>query len=138
MTDLPARPSVDHLGRRARNLLRDAQAGDGTAIGRIRAVSDALTLASAQLTVAREYGFASWGPRSRPRSPPARLDLARQAEAFCVGQHPRLDRPAPSGCWQATPGDRRLQLRHRGDPRRRQPGVRREISRDPGRGDPAR
>ena len=29
------------------------------AAGRIRAVADALTLASAQLAVAREYGFAS-------------------------------------------------------------------------------
>ena len=58
MADLPARPSLDHLRRQARDLLRAARAGDTTAAGRIRAVADALTLASAQLAVAREYGFA--------------------------------------------------------------------------------
>ena len=60
MADLSARPSLDHLRRQARDLLRAARAGDTTAAGRIRAVADALTLASAQLAVAREYGFASW------------------------------------------------------------------------------
>ena len=59
MADLPAKPSLDHLRRQARDLLRAARAGDTTAAGRIRAVADALTLASAQLAVAREYGFAS-------------------------------------------------------------------------------
>ena len=52
MADLPARPSLDHLRRQARDLLRAARAGDTTAAGRIRAVADALTLASAQLAVA--------------------------------------------------------------------------------------
>ena len=60
MADLPAKPSLDHLRRQARDLLRAAQAGDTKAAGRIRAVSDVLTLANAQLAVAREYGFASW------------------------------------------------------------------------------
>jgi len=54
MADLPARPSLDHLRRQARDLLRAARAGDTTAAGRIRAVADALTLASAQLAVARQ------------------------------------------------------------------------------------
>ena len=58
MADLPAKPSLDHL-RQARDLLRAARAGDTTAADRIRAVADALTLTSAQLAVAREYGFAS-------------------------------------------------------------------------------
>ena len=43
MADLPAKPSLDHLRRPARDLLRAA--------GRIRAVADALTLASAQLAL---------------------------------------------------------------------------------------
>ena len=47
MADLPAKPSLDHLRRQARDLLRAAQAGDTTAAGRIRAVSDVLTLANA-------------------------------------------------------------------------------------------
>ena len=81
MADLPARPSLDHLRRQARDLLRAAR-GDTTAAGRIRAVADALTLASAQLAVAREYGFAS---RTRLRYEVAArtASLARQAEAFC-------------------------------------------------------
>ena len=41
MADLPAKPSLDHLRRQARDLLRAAQAGDTKAAGRIRAVSDA-------------------------------------------------------------------------------------------------
>ena len=54
MADLSAKPSLDHLRRQARDLLRAARAGDTTAAGRIRAVADALTLASAQLAVARQ------------------------------------------------------------------------------------
>jgi hypothetical protein len=49
-----ASPSLDHLRRQARDLLRAARAGDTTAADRIRAVADALTLASAQLAVARQ------------------------------------------------------------------------------------
>ena len=82
MADLPARPSLDHLRRQARDLLRAARAGDTTAAGRIRAVADALTLASAQLAVAREYGFAS-RTRLRDEVTARTASLARQAEAFC-------------------------------------------------------
>jgi ankyrin repeat protein len=82
MADLPARPSLDHLRRQARDLLRAAHAGDTAAAGRIRAVSDALTLAGAQLAVAREYGFASWA-RLRTEVTARTAGLAQQAEAFC-------------------------------------------------------
>jgi ankyrin repeat protein len=82
MADLPAKPSIDHLRRQARDLLRAAQAGDTAAIGRIRAVSHTLTLASAQLAVAREYGFASW-IRLRDEVIARTAGLAQQAEAFC-------------------------------------------------------
>ena len=82
MADLPARPSLDHLRREARDLLRAAQAGDPTAVGRIRAVSAAPTLASAQLALAREYGFASWA-RLKAAVEARTTDLARQAEIFC-------------------------------------------------------
>ena len=37
MADLPAKPSLDHLRRQARDLMRAARAGDTTAAGRIRA-----------------------------------------------------------------------------------------------------
>jgi len=45
-------------------------------------VSDVLTLANAQLAVAREYGFASW-TRLRDEVAARTAGLARQAEAFC-------------------------------------------------------
>jgi ankyrin repeat protein len=83
MADLPAKPSLDHLRRQARDLLRAAQADDAAAVGRIRAVSAALTLAGAQLAVAREYGFASWS-RLRDEVAARTASLARQADAFCA------------------------------------------------------
>ena len=82
MADLPARPSLDYLRREARDLLRAAQAGDPAAAGRIRAVSAAPTLASAQLALAREYRFASWA-RLKAEVEARTMDLARQAEVFC-------------------------------------------------------
>lgn len=57
MAALPARPNLGHLRREARQVLRAAQAGDTAAADRIRAVPGRLTLAAAQLAVAREYGF---------------------------------------------------------------------------------
>ena len=60
MPDLPARPDLAQLRHQAKDLLRDARGGDAAASARIRAVSETLTLASAQLALAREYGFPSW------------------------------------------------------------------------------
>jgi ankyrin repeat protein len=60
MPPLPVRTDLAQLRRRAKDLLRAAKAGDSEALARIRAVSDRLQLSSAQLALAREYGFASW------------------------------------------------------------------------------
>lgn len=60
MRDLPARPDLGQLRRQAKDLLRAAAADDADALRRIRTVSDRPVLASAQLAVAREFGFASW------------------------------------------------------------------------------
>lgn len=60
MRDLPARPDLGQLRRQAKELLRAARAGDADALRRISAVSDRPVLASAQLALAREYGFTSW------------------------------------------------------------------------------
>jgi len=81
MHDLPARPDIGQLRHQARDLLRAATAGDPAAVGRIRAVSSRMTLASAQLAVAREYGFTSW-PRLKAAVEARASDLARQADAF--------------------------------------------------------
>ena len=60
MPDLPSRPDLEQLRRRAKDLLRSAGRGESEALDRIRAVSSKPTLASAQLVIAREHGFASW------------------------------------------------------------------------------
>lgn len=60
MPDLPPRSDLGQLRRQAKELLRAAKAGDSEAQERIGAVSTALTLASAQLALAREHGFPSW------------------------------------------------------------------------------
>jgi ankyrin repeat protein len=57
---LPVQTNLEQLRRQAKDLLRAAKAGDPEARARIAAVSDRLVLASAQLALAREYGFASW------------------------------------------------------------------------------
>src|SRR5215470_425793 len=60
MPDLPAQPDLDQLRHQAKDLLHAAQRGDPGAAARISAVSGRLILSSAQLALAREYGFASW------------------------------------------------------------------------------
>lgn len=60
MPELPYRPDPDQLRRQARELLRAATDGEPSALARLHAVSERVTLSSAQLAVAREYGFPSW------------------------------------------------------------------------------
>jgi hypothetical protein len=60
MSSLPDRPDLAQLRRLARELQRAAAAGDPGAVRRIQQVSAETTLSAAQLTLAREYGFASW------------------------------------------------------------------------------
>jgi ankyrin repeat protein len=81
MPSLPAHPDLDQLRRQAKELLRAAQAGDTDAIARIRAVSDELTLAAAQLALAREHGFASW-PRLKDEVDARTLGLAEKSDEF--------------------------------------------------------
>jgi ankyrin repeat protein len=60
MPDLPVRVDLRQLRTQAKDLLKQARGGDDAALARIEAVSDELMLASAQLAIAREYGFPSW------------------------------------------------------------------------------
>src|ERR1700722_2392502 len=60
MSELPGRPNIDQLRRQARDLLRGAADGESSALARIRAVSERVSLSAAQLAVARDYGFGSW------------------------------------------------------------------------------
>jgi ankyrin repeat protein len=60
MSVLPEHPNLDQARRRAKELLRAARAGDPAALDRLAAVSAPLTLAGAQLALARELGQPSW------------------------------------------------------------------------------
>ena len=63
-SSLPARPSLEQLKKRAKELLRAIRAADAAAVDRLRGQlsphAGDVTLADAQLVVAREHGFASW------------------------------------------------------------------------------
>jgi hypothetical protein len=89
MPDLPARPDLDQLHHEAKDVLHAAQRGNPAAVARINAVPDRLILSSAQLALAREYGFASWAK--------LKLEVERATSstaATCPGWH---------GCWPSTP-----------------------------------
>jgi hypothetical protein len=60
MPALPVHANLEQLRHQAKDLLRAARAGDADALRQINAVSDRAQLASAQLALAREYGFQSW------------------------------------------------------------------------------
>ena len=89
-TDLPAKANLDQLKRQARELQRAFAEGDAAIRALVaghlprRAEAKALSLADAQCTIAREYGFTSW-PRMKAhiewsqRSPEERLDGAKEA-----------------------------------------------------------
>jgi hypothetical protein len=62
---LPDRPSLEQLRNQAKDLRRAVQAGAAGALAEVAehdpaASTDPFTLASAQLVIARHYGFASW------------------------------------------------------------------------------
>lgn len=59
MPALPPRPDLDQLRRQATDLLRAGRTGDRASVVRF-AATGVPTLAGAQLTIAREYGFPSW------------------------------------------------------------------------------
>jgi ankyrin repeat protein len=85
---LPARPDLDQLRRRAKELRDAARAGDPAARSRIAAHAPApeaapVTLAVAQLTIAREHGFASW-PQLKAEAQVRNAELAQRVEEFLV------------------------------------------------------
>jgi ankyrin repeat protein len=60
MSVLPEHPNLDQARRQAKELLHAAQGGEAGALARFAAVSAPLTLAGAQLALARELGQPSW------------------------------------------------------------------------------
>ena len=63
-SSLPQAPSLEHLRKQAKDLLRAYRTGDAAVVERIKAVhphpAASMRLADAQLVIAREYGYASW------------------------------------------------------------------------------
>jgi ankyrin repeat protein len=60
MSVLPEHPDLEQARRQAKELLRAARGGDAAAVARLAAVSAPLSLAGAQLALARELGQPSW------------------------------------------------------------------------------
>ena len=110
MPQLPGRPDADQLRRQARELHRAAQGGDPAALRRLGAVSDKVTLSTAQLALAREYGFPSWR-RLRDE-----VERRRAAPGDPGRSAPGLAAPAPPKSWQdVTEWSAELLLARTGD-----------------------
>jgi hypothetical protein len=60
MSVLPEHPDLQQARRQAKELLQAGRTGEAAALARLAAVSAPLTLAGAQLTLARELGQPSW------------------------------------------------------------------------------
>jgi ankyrin repeat protein len=60
MPTLPENPNLDQLRRQAKELVRAARNDNAGALERIGSVSGEVTLAAAQLAIARDYGMVSW------------------------------------------------------------------------------
>ena len=102
---LPDRPDLAQQKKQAKELLKSFTADDAEAGARVRAVlpdKERITLADAQLVLAREYGFVSWAALKRhvdaravETSPIAQVhDAFRRGDAGAVRrlvrQHPTL------------------------------------------------
>lgn len=98
---LPERPDLAQLRRQAKDLHQAAASGNPEAVARIHAVSDRIRLSSAQLALAREYGFASW-PRLRTEVERKWLITRGDVDGLArlVTAHPELARERVSSCYQ--------------------------------------
>ena len=120
---LPERANLEYLTKQAKDLLKDAKAGDAIAREQLRAwgppgAAESPKLADCQHALAREFGFASW-PKLRahvqalgatdPMEALAAALKTRQAMpvAEVLSRFPsvkaRLDEAVPGGAFGATP-----------------------------------
>jgi ankyrin repeat protein len=82
----PTRPDLDQLRRRAKDLAKAARQGDPAALARLadyRRPDAPITLALAQLTLAREYGFPSW-PRLKEAVQASAETTSQRVSAFLL------------------------------------------------------
>src|SRR5690349_2053320 len=89
---LPAHPSLEHLQKQAKDLLRAYRAGDPAVIEKLQPVASAgPRLADAQFVIAREHGFETWAKlkhhleSSRQSGPAEYQRLAADLLAACRG-----------------------------------------------------
>lgn len=103
---LPERPNLDQLRHRAKELLHAATAGDPAAVARVRDGSRRMTLAAAQLALAREYGYASW-PRLKAEVERKSALISGDAKklAELLAGHPELTAEGVSSCFTPDPAD---------------------------------
>jgi ankyrin repeat protein len=83
---LPPRPSLDQLRRRAKELRDAARSGDPAALSRVTAhgaEAGTVTLAAAQLVIAREHGYPSW-PQLVAEVQARNAELGQRVEEFLV------------------------------------------------------
>jgi hypothetical protein len=96
---LPARPSLESPRKQAKTLARDIAAGDAGAIARARVhlphVDLPLTRRSAQLVIAREYGYAGWQDLTAEVS--TRLGNGLEPLATCTTESRGSRRPPRTG-----------------------------------------
>ena len=99
---LPSRPDLDHLKHQAKDLFDACHAGTPEAFGRLRSfhpkfadmgpgdfASTKVSLADAQLVIAREYGFESWPKLKRhvESLAPSSTEEAEEASASAGAEH---------------------------------------------------
>lgn len=102
MSVLPEHPDLDQARRRAKELLRAARAGDARALARLAEVAAPLTLAGAQLAMAREFGQPSWAAlvreiEARNASIPENvMRFLRSSVNLQIGQAARMLHEDPS------------------------------------------
>src|SRR5205807_3968252 len=85
---LPVHPDLAQLRRQAKELKRAADSGDREALARIRTVSADVSLSTAQLALAREYGFPSW---RRLIAEAQRLSAIERGDAAALSELVRVD-----------------------------------------------
>ena len=96
---LPAHPSLEHLQKQAKDLLRAYRAGDPAVVEKLQPVASAgPRLADAQFVIAREHGFETWAKlkhhleSSRQSGPAEYQRLAADILAACCGDTDALQR----------------------------------------------
>jgi len=94
MPQLPDRPDLAQLRRQARELHRAAADGDVGALRRVRQVSEKTTLSTAQLAMAREYGFPSW-PKLKDEAERRRASAEEAGQAGEAAQSSDAGQTAP-------------------------------------------